>query len=221
MRGQSCVAIDGPLRVLVADHDAASREAVRAGLERAGLCVCAAVDDAGTAVVRAVDERPDVAIVDVDLTGGGIHATARMVERLPALPVVVVSRSPSEPGLFAALRAGARGYLPADTEPAGLSAALRGVAGGEAAIPRRLVLSLAEEVRRRRGPRHVALPSGTAVLTAREADVLDLLCEERGTAEIARRMFVSQATVRTHIAAVVAKLGVSDRHAAVRLIRTG
>ena len=196
------------------------RAAVRAGLEASGLTVCAEAGEARTAVIGAVEQRPDLVVGDGDLTGSGLEAAAPIVQGVPALPVVLLAGSPTEAGLLAAIRAGASGYLPRDTDPARLSAALIGAAHGEAAIPRRLVRAMTEELRRRHGPRRIDLPNGrTAVLTAREGDVLDLLCDDLGTAEIARRLYVSPATVRTHVAAVVAKLGVVDRKAAVRLVR--
>jgi two-component system nitrate/nitrite response regulator NarL len=210
------------IRVLIADHHPATRAGVRGVLEADGFEVCAEVADAGSAVKAALRERPDLCLVDVQVPGNGIAATQAIVSSLPDTAVVVLSASPNDDDLFDAIRAGAVGYLPKGTRPERLSHALRGVLAGEAALPRHLVTRVIHGFRERGRRRRLPLLGRRSVeLTSREWEVLDLLCEGLSTREMAERLFVSQATVRTHVAAVVRKLRVPDREAVVRLVEGG
>jgi DNA-binding NarL/FixJ family response regulator len=169
-------------------------------------------------VGAALRERPDVCLVDVHMPGGGIRAAAEIAARLPDTAVVMLTVSDSDDDLLDALRAGARGYLLKDMDTQQLPVALRAILRGEAAIPRRLAASLVHEVRRRGGAR-LALQDGRGVkLTRREWEVLELLCDELATAEIARRLFVEPVTVRRHVSGILKKLGVSSREEAVHLV---
>lgn len=208
------------IRVLVADAHLPTRAGIRIALEREGFDVCAEAGDAREAVAAAVRDQPDVCLVDAGLPGNGIAATAEISAKLPLTPVVVLAEGTDHDGLFDALRAGAAGYLSKGTNPERLPDVLLGVLSGEGALPRRLVATLIEEFRRR-GKRHaLEIPSGRAVqLTGREWQVLELLGEDLSTEEIARRLFISPGTVRTHVAAILRKLGVRDRESAVRLLR--
>jgi DNA-binding NarL/FixJ family response regulator len=130
----------------------------------------------------------------------------------------MLATSESDADLFDGLRAGASGFLLMDTDPRRLPYALRGVLAGEAAIPRRLVARLVEEFRSQGRRRLVAHGAGRAELTSREWQVLELMRDGLTTREAAARMFVSPVTVRRHLSAITSKLGVADRHAAVRLL---
>jgi DNA-binding NarL/FixJ family response regulator len=132
--------------------------------------------------------------------------------------MLTVSRDDAD--LFEALRAGARGYLLKDIDPARLGPALEGVLAGEAALPRNLVTRLMEEFRGR-DSRPTRAQGPLATLTSREWDTLDLMRQGLTTAEIAERLFVSPVTVRTHIAAILRKLQVSDRQAAIHIAGGG
>jgi DNA-binding NarL/FixJ family response regulator len=130
--------------------------------------------------------------------------------------MLTVSRDDRD--LFATLRAGASGYLLKDLAPSRLLDALADVLHGEAALPPALVARLIDEFRTRQPRRREIVGDGLeAALTSREWQVLDLLRLELSTAEIARRLSVSRATVRSHVAAILRKLRVPDRAAAVRL----
>jgi DNA-binding NarL/FixJ family response regulator len=119
--------------------------------------------------------------------------------------------------LFAALRAGASGYLLKEMDPARLPHALSDVLNGEAALPRTLVTRLIDELRDRTPRRRKALAEGPyAELTSREWQVLDLLRQELSTAEIARRLVLSPVTVRTHVNSILRKVRAPDREALVR-----
>jgi DNA-binding NarL/FixJ family response regulator len=130
------------------------------------------------------------------------------------------SRDPAH--LFAALRAGATGYLLTDMNLARLPATLNDVVMGKAAIPRDLVSYLVDEVRDLNARHRALLGSEHARhLTSREWQVLDLLRLQLSTAQIARRLVLSDATVRSHIASTMAKLGVPDRAALIRPFQSG
>jgi DNA-binding NarL/FixJ family response regulator len=132
--------------------------------------------------------------------------------------MLTISRDDSH--VFAALRAGAAGYLLKDTETERLPEALRDVMNGEAALPVTLVTRLVEEFRDRAPRRRALMPSreGEPRLTSREWEVLELMRRKMTTAQIARTLVVSPATVRSHVAAILRKLRVPDRDAAVRLL---
>lgn len=205
------------VRVVVADDHAPTRLGVRLSLEEDGFEVVAEAATA-TAAVQAVSEhRPDVALLDVHMPGDGIAAARAIGRALPATAVVMLTVSRDDEDLFEALRAGARGYLLKDIDPARLPHALRGVLEGEAALPRGLVARLVDEFRsRERAPSRGTGPA--ASLTEREWQVLELLRQGLDTAAIGQRLAVTPVTVRSHVSAVLRKLGVDSREAAVRMM---
>jgi DNA-binding NarL/FixJ family response regulator len=212
----------GPIRVLIADDHPPTRADIREALEEDGrFTVVAEASDAPGAVDAALREGPDLCILDVRMPGQGVAAAWEIGARLPDTKVVMLTVSADDLDLFAALRAGAAGYLLKSTDPARLPHALQDVLEGRAAMPRALVARLMDEFRdlgaRRRS---IITNTGAPQLTSREWQVLDLLRQKLSTAEIARRLVVSQATVRTHVASILRKLDVPDREAAVRLFET-
>ena len=210
------------VRVLVADDHAPTRADLRETLEEGGrFVVCAEAADAPGAIEAAVRERPQLCLLDVRMPGTGVAAAWEIHARLPETKIVMLTVSADNDDLFAALRAGAAGYLLKDTDPSRLPHALEDVLEGRAAMPRDLVARLIGEFRDHGPRRRSAVAESAPQLTSREWQVLDLLREGLTTAEIARRLFLSQATVRTHVAAVVRKLGVTDRDAAVQLFERG
>lgn len=210
------------VRVLIADDHPPTRAGVQIALERDNFLVCAAVPDAPRAVEAARRERPDVCLLDIHMPGGGIHAADEISRELPDVAVVMLTVSRTDSDLFDALRAGASGYLLKDIDPARLPHALRGVLEGEAALPRHLVALLIEEFRERRRRRRIPLVGRRSVeLTDREWEVLDLMKQGLPTEQIADRLFVSPVTVRTHVSAILRKLRVSTRQAALELLKAG
>jgi DNA-binding NarL/FixJ family response regulator len=205
------------VRVLLAD-DPLLRAGLRLALEENGVDVCAEAADACEAIEAALRERPDVCLIGSRVRGDGIAAAAEIRSKLPGTPVVLLAPRARKRELIAAVRAGASGYLLADTNPARLRSVLEGVLRGEAAVPRKLVAQIMEEFRARPPRRRFVLP-GAAELTEREWDVVELLREGLHTHEIAARLFISQETVRTHIASILRKLDLPDREGLFKLLR--
>ncbi len=209
---------DDVLRVVIADDHPPTREMVREALEAHGCVVVAEAGDGPGAVTAAREHRPDACLLDIHMPGGGILAAAEISLTVPGTAVVMLTASRDDEDLFAALRAGASGYLPKDMDPDRLAAALRGALAGEAALPRWLVLKVVDQFRAEPRKRMSLRPKrGTESLTPREAEILGLMSEGLSTEDIARRLFVAQVTVRTHISTILRKLRVPDRAAAVRL----
>jgi DNA-binding NarL/FixJ family response regulator len=207
-------------RVLVADDHAPTREDLRAAIEAdVRFTVVAVAGDAADAVASAMRERPDLALLDVRMPGSGAAAAWEITACLPDTRAVMLTVSRSDKDLFTALRAGASGYLLKTMPFDAIGDELAQVLDGRVVIPPELVGRLVEEFRERAPRRRAVLgrSAGGAQLTSREWEVLDCLRQGLGTADIARRLFVSPTTVRSHVAAVLHKLRVPDRAAAVRL----
>ena len=213
------MADDDLIRVVVADGDAAARAAVVAALQSNGCIVCGEAGTTDDAVAVAVEQRPDVVLLDVDLPGHGISAARELARRLPTTAIVMFAATADDDDLLDSLRAGAAGYLLKDTDPARLGFALRGVLNGEAAIPRQLVRRLAEEFRAPALPRFVQTTPAAAKLTAREWQVMELLGAGLTTDQVARRLFLSRSTVRVHVSSALKKLRVTDRESAFAILR--
>ena len=173
--------------------------------------------NAKAAVEAALEHEPDVALLDINMPGNGIAAAAEISTRLPETAIVMLTVSRNDDDLFAALRAGATGYLLKDTDPERLPLALLGVLRGEGALPRTLVARLVQEFRGR-SKRRLAIGKSNVELTPREWEVLEGLKDGLSTEEIAEHLFVSQVTVRTHVSAILKKLKVPDRAAAIKLL---
>jgi DNA-binding NarL/FixJ family response regulator len=211
-----------PLRVLIADDHAPTRENVRRALEGdERFEVCAVVADAVEAVQAAVRERPDVCLLDVRMPGSGLAAAWEIAARRPQAKIVMLTVSDEDTNLFAALRAGVHGYLLKTMDLKRLPGALHGVCSGEAAMSPALVSRVLERFHGREPRRRpfVANEPAERRLTSREWEVLELLVRGRSTAEIAEALVLSASAVRVHITSIVRKLEVADRAAAARLFR--
>jgi DNA-binding NarL/FixJ family response regulator len=207
------------IRVLIADDHPPTRKDVREALEAdARFEVCAEANNAPAALTAAVESRPDICLLDVRMPGSGIAAAWEIKARLPETKVVMLTVSTDDVDLFAALRAGASGYLLKDVDPSRLTEALHDVMQGEPAIPPSLVGRIIDEFRDR-GPRRrrVIADGPEGQLTSREWEVLDLMRAGNSTADMAKALFLSQATVRSHVASILRKLRVPDRESAIKL----
>jgi DNA-binding NarL/FixJ family response regulator len=212
-----------PLRVLVADDHAPTREDVRVALEEGGMTVCAEAADAAHAVQQALDTRPDICLLDIRMPGGGIAAAWEIAARLPTTKIVMLTVSDDDANLFSALRAGAVGYLVKDIDLRILPRELRETAEGRAAIPRSLVARMVKQFHGT-DPRFRTTAVGgeddlAPRLTSREWDVLVGLADGLSTREIGRKLQLKPSGVRAHISAIVHKLGVADRDEAVDFFR--
>jgi DNA-binding NarL/FixJ family response regulator len=206
-------------RVLLADDHAPTRAGVRNALEGGGFDVIAEAADGEHAVQLALEQKPDVCLLDISMPGGGgIKAAAAISEQLPDTAIVMLTAFAGDDELFDSLRAGAAGYLLKETDPNRLPFALRGILEGEAAVPRRLVARLIDEFRSQGRRRRVPVVGKRGPeLTSRQWEVLELMGEGYTTSEIGRRLDVSPTTVRRHVSDILEKLGVSDRREAIAL----
>jgi DNA-binding NarL/FixJ family response regulator len=208
-----------PIRVLIADDQRVVRDglAMLVGLID-GVEITGAASDGAEAVRLAMAQRPDVILMDLRMPGtDGIAATAQLRERLPTARVLVLTTYADDGSILPALRAGAQGYLTKDASAEQIEAAIRAVHAGQThldpLVQERLVAAVATQPPGPPPPGSGPLPDG---LTAREAEVLTLLAAGLSNAEIARQLFVSNATVKTHINRIFAKTGARDRAQAVR-----
>ncbi|MEU9019283.1 response regulator transcription factor [Actinomadura sp. NPDC048394] len=200
------------LRVLVADDQALVRGSFRVLIDTApGL---RAVGEAGTgaeAVELAERERPDVVLMDVRMPEmDGIEATRRICRDLPDVRVLILTTFDLDSYVYAALRAGASGFLLKDTPPADLLSAVRVVASGESLLAPTVTRRLIAEFVRRPAPAGPP-PEGLDALTDREREVLALIARGLSNAELAEHLHLSPATVKTHIGRLLAKLQARDR----------
>jgi DNA-binding NarL/FixJ family response regulator len=206
------------LRVLVADDQELVRAGFRLILEAAGFTVVGEACDGAEALALAASERPDVVLMDIRMpVMDGLAATRQLTAPDPGGPkVVILTTFDLDDYVYEALRSGASGFLLKDAPRADLIAAVRLAAAGEAllapSVTRRLIEAFAL-----RPAQAAPSPSRLASLTPRERDILLLLARGRSNAEIAESLVVSEATVKTHVAHLLAKLGLRDRVQAVIL----
>jgi DNA-binding NarL/FixJ family response regulator len=209
--------VSGRIRILVADDQRVVREGLVMLLGLLpGVEVVGAAADGDQAAALAVELAPDVVLMDLRMPRlDGIQATRRLRDHAPQVAVIALTTYADDRSVVEALRAGARGYLTKDAGAEEIRRALEAVVRGEAAIDpavqRHLVDALAGGAPAR-GPAAAALPDG---LTPREAEVLTLIAQGLSNAEIADRLVVTEATVKSHINHLFTKTGVRDRAQAV------
>jgi DNA-binding NarL/FixJ family response regulator len=205
-----------PTRILIVDDHPLTREALTSLLGAHGFDVVGTASDGEEAIEQARRLQPALVLLDLSMPGvDGLAALPRLREAAQACEVVVLTASGTEENLLAAIRAGAAGYLLKTEPPERIAAFLEGVAVGEAALSGAVARRLLDQVREGKG-RGSAVPDTIAsVLSAREVEVLLLLDEHLGTDDIARRLFISEHTVRSHVKSLLRKLGVSSRREAL------
>ena len=207
------------IRVLLVDDHAIVRKGVRALLlTEPGIEVVGEAGDGEAAVATAERVRPDVILMDLVMPGlDGIEAIRRIVAGQPDARIVVVTSFATAEKVFPAIRAGALGYLLKDSEPEDLVRAIRQARRGEAALHPAIATKLLQELAR---PQE--RPPTTDPLTGRELEVLKLVARGLSNQEIADALAVSEATVRTHVSGILAKLHLASRtQAALYALREG
>jgi DNA-binding NarL/FixJ family response regulator len=206
-----------PARVVVADDQTVVREGIVMLLGLLpGIEVVGSAGDGDEAVKLVAELSPDVVLMDLRMPRcDGVEATRRIRSDHPETQVVILTTYADDESLFPALRAGARGYLTKDAGGDEIVRAVESVLSGDAglspSIQRRLLERLSEPE-----PRPAAAAEAPDGLTARECEVLVLIAEGLTNQDIARRLHVSTATVKTHINNLFAKTGLKDRAQAVR-----
>ena len=189
------------IRVLVADDHPVVRHGLCTMLEiEDDIVVVGRAADGEEAVAQALDTRPDIILMDVQMPNvDGIEAMRRIRAEDPDARVIVLTTYRDEDYIFPSLRAGARGYLLKDSSREELADAIRAVHRGESLLDPQI----ADQAKSREG------------LTARELEVLELMAAQHSNAQIAEKLFVSENTVKTHVSNILAKMGCNDRAAAV------
>ena len=208
-------------RILLVDDHPLTRSALAGLLGQHGFDVVGEAADGEEAISCAEALQPDLILLDLSMPGlDGLSALPRLREAAPNCEVVVLTASGTEENLLGAIRGGAAGYLLKSEPPERIVGFLRGVANGEAALSGAVARRLLEQVRAGGGRGSGVPDSIGAVLSARELEVLLLLDEHLGTDEIAKRLFISDHTVRSHVKSLLRKLGVSSRREALEALAT-
>lgn len=203
-----------PVRVLLADDHPLYRRGLQQLIDSLdGACVVGEVEDGAAAVSEARALQPDVIVMDLNMpVVDGVEATRQVVSASPHIGVLVLTMHDDDESVFAAMRAGARGYLLKGADAAEIARAVLAVAGGEAifgpSVARRVIEWFAN-------PRPAAVAAVFPGLTEREHEVLDLIAAGRNNTDIATALFLSPKTVRNHVSNIFAKLQVADRAEAI------
>jgi DNA-binding NarL/FixJ family response regulator len=206
-------------RVLIVDDHPLTRDALATLLEGSDFDVVGQASDGEEAVSLASTLAPELVLLDLSMPGvDGLTALPRLREAAPGAEVVVLTASGTEDNLLSAIRAGAAGYLLKSEPPDRIVGFLRGVVRGEAALSGEVARRLLEQVRDG-AHRDGGVPDEIAeALSARELEVLLLLDEHLGTEDIAKRLFISEHTVRSHVKSLLHKLNVSSRREALETL---
>ena len=203
-----------PTRILIVDDHTLFRDGLRALFQSLpDTEVVAEATTGAEAIALAEQTQPDVVLMDIQMPGiNGIEATRRIVSTSPHIGVIVVTMFEDDDSVFAAMRAGARGYVLKGADQDEMLRCIRAVARGDAlfgpAIAERLMRFFA-------GPAATAVDPLFPELTGREREVLDLIAQGANNQEIARRLTISLKTARNHVSNIFSKLQVADRAGAI------
>ncbi len=206
-----------PIRLMIADDHRMLREGLRRSLTELGFEIVAEARNGAEAVDLAAAVKPDVILMDVTMPQlDGVEATRQIKDRFPGIFIVMLTMHADQDVLTEAIRAGANGYLVKDCSTSEIASAIEAVASGETALSPRLAASMLTEVRRQT----TAPPD--RVVTPREEEVLQLIADGCSTPEVAEQLYISQKTVKNHLASIYQKLDARDRTQAVlQAVRLG
>ena len=201
-----------PIRVLIADDHGLFRFGLKAALRSAGSFEIVGEADTGERVVSMASEvKPEIVLMDIKMPGfNGIEATRRILEADPNVGVVVVTMFEDDNSVFAAMRAGARGYVLKESNAEEMIRVIRAVAEGEAHFGPEIARKLRDFFSKPTAPKEI-FPE----LTPREGEVLEMIARGLSNAEISRRLYLSPKTVRNHVSNIFLKLQVADRSQAI------
>ncbi len=206
------------IRLLIADDHRMLREGLRRSLTDLGYHIVGEARNGLEAVDLAAAIQPDVILMDVAMPElGGVEATKQIKDRLPGAHVVMLTMHADQEILAEAIRAGASGYLVKDCSTDEIASAIDSVVMGETALSPRLAATMLAEVRRQESSSQTE-----RVITPREEEVLQLIADGCSTPEVAEQLFISQKTVKNHLASIYQKLDARDRTQAVlQAVRMG
>ncbi|MCP5032833.1 MAG: response regulator transcription factor [Actinomycetia bacterium] len=206
------------IKLLLADDHRMLREGLRRSLDELGFNVIAEARNGIEAVDLAAAVRPDVVLMDITMPElDGVEATRQIKAASPEVRIVVLTMHADQDVLTEAIRAGANGYLVKDCSTDEIAMAIDAVSIGETALSPGLAASMLAEVRRQDGNQQPE-----RVITAREEEVLQLIADGHSTPEVAEQLFISQKTVKNHLASIYQKLDARDRTQAVlQAVRMG
>jgi DNA-binding NarL/FixJ family response regulator len=211
---------DAAHSVMIVDDHRLFRQGLRDLLRESGFKVTGEAENAADAVALAAETKPDVALMDINMPGSsGIDATRRLGLVSPATRVVMLTVSPDEGDVAAAVAAGACGYLLKDASVQDVASSVRAAAAGESLLSPRIAADLLARMREAPPPQEVP-EEERPQLTEREQETLRMIVEGKGNAEIAEELVISEQTVKNHVSSVLAKLEVDNRiQAAVYAVR--
>jgi len=209
--------VSGPLRVMLVDDHAFVRSAIRQALTAPDISIVAEASTAEEALRVALDARPDVLLIDIDLPGmNGLRLLRELAPRLPDTRFVMLTVSTDQADVLEAVRLGASGYLTKDLDADALLRSIRGVRDGDLAMPRRLAARTMRDLVEAGTGRTHGERAGLGGLSRREDEILRLLANGLTDREIGEALTISTRTVETHVSNILRKLDARNRAEASR-----
>ena len=209
-----------PIRLMIVDDHQMLREGLRRSMSEIGFDVIGEASDGDEAVTRATAQRPDVILMDVTMPRmDGVEACRQVKDVLPDTQIVMLTMHADQSVLADAIRAGASGYLVKDCSTDEIADAVRIAAAGQTALSPQLAATMLDEVRRMEEQERA---QEDRLITKREEEVLQMIADGCSTTEVAEGLYISQKTVKNHLASIYQKLEARDRTQAVlQAVRMG